>query len=218
MDKFIDRYEAGIILANELKEFAGKPNVIALALPRGGVPVAYEIATALSVPLDVFIVRKLGLPGQEELAIGAIASGGTVFFNEPLTSQLNLSHLSIQHVIKREREELLRREHLYRGSRPFPNLKEKIVILVDDGMATGSTMRAAIEALRKHEPASIVIAVPVAAYATCEQIAPLVEKFVCPLKPIDFYAVGLWYEYFPQISDKEVITLLKKFHSNSAAR
>lgn len=213
MDKFIDRFEAGAILAKYLKDFANKPNVIILALPRGGVPVAYEIANALSAPLEVFIVRKLGLPGHEELAMGAIASGGTVFFNEPLMTQLNLDRSSIQHVLEKEREELQRRENLYRGSNSFPNLKGKIVILVDDGIATGATMMAAIEALRIQKPKSIVIAVPVAAYSTCEEMAPLVDKIVCPLKPIDFYAVGLWYENFPQTSDNEVIELLKKSHS-----
>ena len=213
MDKFSDRSEAGIILAKYLKDYIGNPNVIILALPRGGVPVAFEIATALAVPLDVIIVRKLGLPGYEELAMGAIASGGTVFFNEALLNQLNLNRLSIQNVVEKEREELLRREQLYRGNRPFPNLKEKIVILVDDGIATGSTMMAAIEAIRNHKPKSIIIAVPVAAYSTCEELAPLVERIVCPLKPIDFYAVGLWYENFPQTSDDEVIELLNKSHS-----
>jgi len=213
VDKFSDRSEAGIILAKYLKDYIGNPNVIILALPRGGVPVAFEIATALAVPLDVIIVRKLGLPGYEELAMGAIASGGTVFFNEALLNQLNLNRLSIQNVVEKEREELLRREQLYRGNRPFPNLKEKIVILVDDGIATGSTMMAAIEAIRNHKPKSIIIAVPVAAYSTCEELAPLVERIVCPLKPIDFYAVGLWYENFPQTSDDEVIELLNKSHS-----
>ena len=213
MDKFINRFEAGVILAKYLKDFANKPDVIILALPRGGVPVAYEIANALSAPLEVFIVRKLGLPGHEELTMGAIASGGTVFFNEPLMSQLNLNHLSLQDVIEKEREELQRRELLYRGNTPFPNLKGKIVILVDDGIATGATMMAAIEAIRNHQPTSIIIAVPVAAYSTCEEMAPLVDKIVCPLKPIDFYAVGLWYENFPQTSDNEVIELLKKSHS-----
>lgn len=213
MDKFFDRCEAGVILAKNLKEYANNPNVIILALPRGGVPVAYEIANALSAPLDVFIVRKLGLPGHEELAIGAIASGGTIFFNESLMSQLNINRISIQNVIEKEQEELVRREHLYRGDKAFPNLKEKTVLLVDDGIATGATMTAAIEALRKHKPTTIVIAVPVAAYSTCEEMAPLVERIVCPLKPIDFYAVGLWYEHFPQISDNEVIELLKKSYS-----
>lgn len=213
MDKFIDRSQAGVILAKYLKDFANKLNVIILALPRGGVPVAYEVAKALMVPLDVFIVRKLGLPGHEELAMGAIASGGTVFFNEPLMTQLNLDRLALQTVIEKEREELERREHLYRGNNPFPNLKEKIIILVDDGIATGSTIKAAIEALRHHQPKSIIIAVPVAAYSTCKEITPLVEQIVCPLEPTNFYAVGLWYENFSQTSDNEVIELLKKSHS-----
>ena len=213
MDKFSDRYEAGTVLAQYLKEYANNPNVIILALPRGGVPVAFEIASALSVPLDVFIVRKLGLPGHEELAMGAIASGGTVFFNKSLMSQLNRDRLSMQNVVEKECEELVRREQLYRGNRPFPNLKEKIVLLVDDGIATGASMMAAIKALRTHKPKSIVIAVPVAAYSTCEEMAHLVEKIVCPLKPIDFYAVGLWYENFPQTSDDEVIELLNKSSS-----
>lgn len=213
MDKFFDRFEAGAILANHLKNFANNPNVIILALPRGGVPVAYAVANALSAPLDVFIVRKLGLPGYEELAMGAIASGGTVFFNEPLMHQLNLDRLAIQHVIEKEQEELQRREYLYRGGSPFPNLKGKIVILVDDGIATGATMKTAIETIRKHEAKSIVIAIPVAAYSTCEEIAPMVETLVCPLKPINFYAVSLWYQNFPQTSDNEVIELLKKSQS-----
>lgn len=214
MDKFNDRSEAGVILAKSLKDYANKPNVIILALPRGGVPVAYEVAIALSAPLDVFIVRKLGLPGHEELAIGALASGGTVFFNESLMHQLNLNRTSIQKVIETEQKELLRREHLYRGNRAFPNLNEKIVILVDDGIATGATMKAAIAALRKHKPASVIIAVPVAAHSTCEEMAPLVEKMVCPLKPIDFYAVGLWYENFTQTSDSEVLELLEKSNAS----
>ena len=217
MDKFFDRYEAGIVLAKYLKEYANNPNVIILALPRGGVPVAYQISNALSVPLDVFIVRKLGLPGHEELAMGAIASGGTVFINEPLMSQLNPDPTSIQNVIEKEREELQRRERLYRGNSPFPDLNEKIVILVDDGIATGSTMMAAIQALRNHQPKSIIIAVPLAPSSTCDEMAPLVEKLVCPLKPVAFYAVGLWYENFPQTSDNEVIELLKKSHSKHSA-
>ncbi|HRD70475.1 MAG TPA: phosphoribosyltransferase [Legionella sp.] len=218
MDKFIDRHEAGVILAKYLKGYKNKPNVIILALPRGGVPIGYEIASALSVPLDIFIVRKLGLPGYEEIAMSAIASGSTVFFNEPLLNQFKLNRSQIQNVVEKEREELFRREQLYRGSKPFPNLKDKIVILVDDGIATGSTMVAAIEALHSHKPQSIIVAVPVAAFSTCEEIAPLVERIVCPLKPLNFYAVGLWYENFPQISDDEVIDVLKKSHSNNSAR
>jgi putative phosphoribosyl transferase len=215
MKKFIDRLEAGVILAKHLHEFANNPNVIILALPRGGVPVAYEVARALSAPLDLMIVRKLGLPGHEELAIGAIASGGAVFFNQPLLNQVHLDESNLQSIIDREKKELLRREHVYRGQRPFPELKDKDVILVDDGIATGSTMMAAIKAIRHHQPSSIIVAAPVAARSTCEQIASLVDKVVCPHQPEHFYAVGFWYENFPQTSDDEVIELLKILHSES---
>ena len=215
MDKFTDRHEAGTILSQCLKQYANQTQVIILALPRGGVPVAFEIARALSLPLDVFIVRKLGVPGHEELAMGAVASGDTVVFNEFLISQLNLEQSSIDSVLQEEQKELIRREHLYRGDSPFPKLLDQTIILVDDGIATGSTMLAAVKALRKHHPASIIIAVPVAAYSTCEEIKPLVDKMICPLKPINFYAVGMWYEHFPQTSDSEVIELLKKANSKS---
>lgn len=210
MEKYIDRYEAGRILARYLKAYAHQDDVIVLALPRGGVPVAYEIATALAIPLDIFIVRKLGVPGHAELAMGAIASGGTVVFNEPLMKQLNIGQKLIASVIDAEQKELERRELLYRGNRPFPSLSKKTILLVDDGIATGSTMLAAVKALHKYHPASVIIAVPVAAHSTCEELEPLVDKMVCPLKPINFYAVGLWYESFSQTSDEEVIDLLKK--------
>ena len=215
MDKFIDRQQAGRILANSLKNYAIQPNVTVLALPRGGVPVAYEIAMALSIPLDVFIVRKLGVPGHEELAMGAIASGGTILVNESIIRQLRLQQSSIDAVIQSEQEELARREHLYRGNRPFPDLSGKTIILVDDGIATGATMQAAISALRKHKPASIIVAVPVAAYETCQSMAPLVDKLICPLQPINFFAVGLWYEDFSQTTDEEVIDLLERSNSGS---
>lgn len=214
MDKFIDRKAAGISLAGLLKEYANLSNAIVLALPRGGVPVAYELAMALSIPLDVFIVRKLGVPGYEELAMGALAMGGSVIFNAPLINQLNIDQASIHAVLESEQKELERREHLYRGNRPFPELLGKTIILVDDGIATGSTMQAAVQALRKHKPNSIIIAVPVAALATCEEMAKLVDKIICPLKPINFHAVGLWYENFSQTSDSEVIELLEKANSS----
>ena len=213
MDKFIDRQDAGIILAGYLDNYTNQSNVIVLALPRGGVPVAYEIALALSAPLDIFIVRKLGVPGHEEVAMGAIASGNTVIFNEPLMKQLNLNQSSIELVLQKEQEELVRRERLYRGNRSFPSLSNKTVILVDDGMATGASMQAAVVALRKHKPASIVVAVPVAARETCEEMAKIVDVIICPLRPISFYAVGLWYEYFSQVSDEDVIALLEKANS-----
>lgn len=208
MDKYIDRFDAGKVLTRYLKKYTKQDNVIILALPRGGVPVAYEIATALSLPLDVFIVRKLGVPGHEELAIGAIASGGTVIFNEPLMRQLNLDNESINSILSSEQKELERREHFYRSDRPSHDLQGKTIILVDDGMATGSTMRAAIAALHQYKPASIIIAVPVAAADTCEELESLVDEIICPLKPVNFYAVGLWYDDFPQTSDSEVINLL----------
>lgn len=201
------------MLASFVKDFANDPDVVVLALPRGGVPVAYEIARALSAPLGVLLVRKLGLPGHEELAIGAIASGGTVFFDQKLINQLNLKHASIQSIIKKEQKELERRESLYLNEAPFPDIKSKIVILVDDGIATGSTIKAAIEALRTHQPKSIIVAVPVAAYSTCQEIEPLVEQLVCPIKPIDFDSVSLWYEHFPQVSDNEVMLLLRKLRT-----
>lgn len=213
MDRFRDRQDAGIVLAEHLKEYAHRSNVIVLALPRGGVPVAYEVAIALSLPLDIFIVRKLGVPGYEELAMGALAMGGTVILNEPLMNQLHLDQASINAVLESEQRELLRREHLYRGNRPFPDLLGKTIILVDDGIATGSTMRAAVKALRNCKPAFIIVAVPVAARETCDEMAKLVDKIICPLKPINFHAVGLWYENFSQTSDSEVIELLEKSNS-----
>lgn len=210
MDKFINRKEAGIILAEYLKKNVSLSNTIVLALPRGGVPVAYEIAQTLSVPLDVFIVRKLGVPGHEELAMGAIASGDTVIFNKGLLNQRHIDHSSIDTILQKEKEELIRREHLYRGDHDFPTLKDKTIILVDDGIATGATMQAAVASLRKHTPASIIIAVPVAARETCVEMAKIVDQVICPLQPINFYAVGMWYEHFSQVSDKEVIELLEK--------
>lgn len=210
MDKFVNRHEAGVLLTSLLKQYAHQPNVVVLALPRGGVPVAYEIATALSLPLDIFIVRKLGVPGHEELAMGAIASGGTIIFNEAIVQGLHIEQVAIDVVLESERQELLRRERLYRGDRHYIPLEDKTVILVDDGIATGASMRVAVKALHKLKPAGIVIAVPVAAYSTCEEMAPLVQQMVCPFRPINFHAVGLWYESFPQISDDEVIGLLEK--------
>jgi len=210
MDKYINRQQAGRILAHLLRDYAHNPNVIVLALPRGGVPVAYEIANELSVPLDVFIVRKLGVPWHEELAMGAIASGGTVVLNDELIQSLNLQSSAIEQVIQREQKELLRREQVYRGKHFFPDLSGKIIILVDDGIATGATIQAAIQALRKHHPASIIVAVPVAADTTCEALIEDVDLLICPLRPTNFYAVGLWYEDFSQTTDEEVVELLRR--------
>ncbi|MBA2657240.1 MAG: phosphoribosyltransferase [Tatlockia sp.] len=210
MDKFRDRWEAGIVLAKSLKDYANLANVIILALPRGGLPVAYEIAQALSAPLDIFIVRKLGVPEHAELAMGAIASHETVIFNTQLLNELKIEQASIDAVLELEQKELWRRERLYRGDRPFPKLEGKTIVLVDDGIATGATMQAAVVSLRKHNPASIIIAVPVAARETCGEMTKLVDRMICPLQPLNFYAVGLWYENFTQISDLEVIEILEK--------
>lgn len=214
MEKFLDRLDAGAILASYLEDYAMRSDVIALALPRGGVPVAYEVALALSIPLDVFVVRKLGVPGHEELALGAIAAGDTVVLNQQLIDELKLEESAIQDIKHSEQKELLRREHLYRGNRSFPELEGKTVILIDDGIATGATMRVAVKAVRAHNPARVVIAVPVAAHSSCEEIALLVDEMICPVQPIKFYAVGMWYEHFKETSDKEVIDLLEKLHLN----
>jgi putative phosphoribosyl transferase len=205
---FRNREEAGRVLAERLKHYANRPDVVVLALPRGGVPVGFEIAKVLHVPLDVFVVRKLGVPGHEELAMGAIASGGVRVLNDDVVRQLGLPNRTIDFVARNEEQELQRRERLYRGDRPFPHLKNKTVILVDDGLATGSSMRAAAQALRRHEPARIVVAVPAAARETCEAFAAEVDEVICAITPEPFYAVGLWYDEFSQTSDEEVRDLL----------
>lgn len=205
-----DRQDAGQQLAEWLRSYANRPDVIVLALPRGGVPVGYEVARILNVPLDVFLVRKLGVPGHEELAMGAIASGGVRVLNEEVVEPLRISAAAVDAVAASEGRELARRERLYRGGRPPLDVRGKVVILVDDGVATGSTMRAAIEALRQQGAARIVVAVPVAAPSVCEMLAELADDVVCDLTPEPFYAVGLWYEEFEQTSDAEVQDLLAK--------
>lgn len=213
MEQYLNRYEAGKVLAEHLKQYNNRPDVIVLALPRGGVPVAYEIATALSVPLDVFIVRKLGTPLHEELALGAIATGGTIVYNNDVIRQMQITPAQIEKVIQSERQELERRNQKYRGNRPFVNCDGKTIILVDDGIATGATMRAAIAAIRKLNPKKIVMAVPVAASSTIEQMTSLVDEIVCPMQPTVFYAVGSWYTHFDQTEDAEVYDLLTKANS-----
>lgn len=212
--KYIDRRHAGIVLAKLLEKYSHRSDVIVLALPRGGVPVAYEISMALSLALDVFNVRKLGVPGHDELAMGAIASGGVVVLNEAIVQALHIDLSSIDTVKQAEHEELIRRERLYRRNTSIPNLSEKTIILVDDGIATGSTMKAALIALQQQKPATIIMAVPVAALSTVEEITPLVDVIICPLRPVHFYAVGLWYDRFSQTTDEEVIELLKKSKQN----
>ena len=203
-----DRTEAGRVLAERLRAYADRPDVIVLALPRGGVPVGYEVARALHAPLDVFIVRKLGVPGHEELAMGAVATGGVRVLNEQVVRALRIPDSVIDAVASWELEELRRRERLYRGDRPPPDVRGKTVILVDDGLATGSTMLAAVRALRQQQPARIVVAVPIAAPDTCELLRADVDDVVCAVTPEPFYAVGLWYEDFSQTTDEEVRELL----------
>src|SRR5208337_1004909 len=205
---FRDRGQAGRQLAAKLAAYANRPDVIVLALPRGGVPVGYEVAQSLSAPLDVFVVRKLGVPGHEELAMGAIATGGVRVLNEQLIQQLEIPEFIADAVAARELEELKRRERLYRGGRPFPDLHGRTVILVDDGLATGATMEAAIRGLRQLKPARIVVAVPVASREICDALRPLVDDLICAVTPEPFYAVGHWYEDFSQTSDAEVRELL----------
>jgi putative phosphoribosyl transferase len=209
-DRFHDRADAGRRLALELGSYADRDDVVVLALPRGGVPVAYEVAQALHAPLDVFLVRKLGLPGQEELAMGAIASGGVRVLNDEVVSMLRIPPAVIDQVTRAEHAELGRRERLYRGDRPPPDVRGKTVILIDDGLATGSTMRAAAEALRRLGPARIIVAVPTAAKETCDQFRDVVDDVVCVITPEPFHAVGLWYEDFGQTSDQEVRDLLAR--------
>ncbi|HWN19479.1 MAG TPA: phosphoribosyltransferase [Gemmatimonadales bacterium] len=205
---FRDRADAGRRLAARLKQYAGKPDVLVLALPRGGVPVAYEVAKALPAPMDVFIVRKLGVPGQEELAMGAVATGGVRVLNHQVVNALGIPDYVIEAAVKWETDELKRREQLYRGDRPPPNVRGKTVILADDGLATGSTMLAAVRALREQGPARIVVAVPVASPDTCEMLKAYVDEVVCAATPEPFYAVGFWYQDFEQTTDEEVRELL----------
>ena len=207
---FHDRFEAGRVLAVELKSYAQRPDVVVLALPRGGVPVRYEVARALEVPLDVFLARKLGVPGQEELAMGAIASGGVRVLNESVVRMLEIGPQAVDAAAEREQRELQRREREYRGNRPRLDIAGAIAILVDDGLATGSSMRAAAEALRTRHPHKIIVAVPVAAAETCDQLRHEVDEVVSAFTPEPFQAVGLWYEDFSQTTDEEVRQLLAR--------
>lgn len=211
---FRDRTEAGRRLAARLMNYANRPDVLVLALPRGGVPVAFEVATALHAPLDLFLVRKLGVPGHEELAMGAIATGGVRVLNDEVLRYLGVPGEVIDAVASKEQRELERRERLYRDDRPPPDVRGKTVILVDDGLATGSTMRAAAAALRQQQPAQIVIAVPVAAPQTCDEFRSEVDEIVCAVTPEPFHAVGLWYEDFSQTTDEEVRDLLERAAHN----
>lgn len=206
---FRDRRDAGKQLAKKLTEYAGRKDVIVLALPRGGVPVAYEVALALHVPLDIFIVRKLGWPGHEEMAIGAIASGGVKVLNDDIVRYLNIPEALIDAVARRELQEMERRERAYRENRPAFQLKDRTVIIVDDGLATGASMRAAVFGVRNQSPAKIVIAVPTSAMETCEALEHEVDRIICATTPEPFYGVSRWYEDFSQTTDEEVRTLLQ---------
>jgi predicted phosphoribosyltransferase len=207
--RFGDRREAGRLLAARLGTYAGRPDVVVLALPRGGVPVAYEVARALHAPLDVFLVRKLGVPGHEELALGAIASGGTRVLNEDVVREVGIRPESIDRIAGLEQQELERRERAYRSGRPALPLQNQVVLLVDDGLATGASMRAAARAVRARQPARVVVAVPTAAAETCADLQADADEVVAVMTPSPFRAVGLWYDDFSQTTDAEVKELLE---------
>lgn len=207
---FSDRAHAGRVLATALSHYAGLPNLLVLGLPRGGVVVAFEVAEALHAPLDTLVVRKLGVPGHEELAMGAIATGEIVVVNQNVVESLEIPDEVFQAVVARQREELARREAVYRRDRPPPQIRGRSVIVVDDGLATGATMHAAVEALRTQQPERILVAVPVAAVSTYRSLLPEVDDLVCLATPEPFYGVGQWYDDFSQTSDEEVRELLER--------
>lgn len=207
--RFIDRADAGRTLAELLRHYAGDPRVLVLALPRGGVPVGYEIAKALGAPLDVFVVRKLGVPGHEELALGALASGNILVLNDDVVQALRITREVIDAVAAQEARELERRERAYRGDRPRIDPTGRVIIIVDDGLATGATMRAAVRALRDRGADRLIVAVPTASPQTCADFQTEVDEIVCAITPEPFDAVGLWYEDFSQTTDAEVQELLE---------
>jgi putative phosphoribosyl transferase len=208
--RFANRRAAGVELASKLQQYAGRDDVVVLALPRGGVPVAFEVAGALDAALDIFLVRKLGLPGHPELAMGALASGGVRVLNEDVVRWYGVPDRAIEAVAREEQAELERREREYRQGRPLVDLRGKTLILVDDGLATGSTMKAAVQAARQHEPDRVVVAVPVGAPSICEQLAGIADETVCARTPEPFSAVGQWYYDFSQTTDEEVRELLEE--------
>lgn len=215
--RYRDRSEAGRVLATKLAAYADRRDVLVLALPRGGVPVAYEVAKALHVPLDVFLVRKLGVPGHEELAMGAIAMGGVRVINDEVVRTLHIPDHVIEMVTAKEQRELGRRERLYRGDWPVPEVYNRVIILIDDGLATGATMRAAAAALRQQQPARLIVAVPVAAPSVYDVLRKEVDEVICPLMPEFFYGVGWWYEDFSQTPDKQVHDLLAQFRQEKTS-
>jgi len=215
---FADRREAGREVASMLRKYAGRDDVVVLALPRGGVPVAFEIAEAIDAPLDIFVVRKLGMPGHPEYAMGAIASGGIRVISDDVIRWYGISPAAIDAVAREELAELERREREYRRGRPMTDLHGRTAILVDDGLATGSTMRAAVQAVRALGPARVVVAVPVGAPSTCEEFTDITDETVCARTPEPFSAVGLWYRDFSQTTDDEVRTLLEEHARHVRAR
>ncbi len=208
--RFRDRGEAGRRLAAALERYAGRSKLLVLALPRGGVPVGYQVARALNAPLDVMLVRKLGVPGHEELAMGAIAPGGIRILSDEVIAAFAVTERDIAAIAAREQEELDRREEAYRDGRPHPIIRDRTVVLVDDGLATGSTMRAAAVAIRVQEPAHLVVAVPVAPAETCAALKREADEVICLISPEPFFAVGNWYEDFAQVDDDEVHQLLER--------
>jgi putative phosphoribosyl transferase len=208
--RFQDRTEAGRMLAERLASYKNRSDVVILALPRGGVPVAFEVAQALNAPLDVFVVRKLGVPGREELAMGAIASGGVRALNEDVVRMLQIPGEVIEEVAAKEMEELERRERLYRDNRPALDARGRVAILIDDGLATGSTMRAAAMAVRSQQPSRVVVAVPVAPSPACDELRNEADEVICAETPEAFYAISLWYRDFTQTTDDEVRELLAR--------
>jgi predicted phosphoribosyltransferase len=215
--RYQDRTEAGRLLAERLAKYKNRPDVVILALPRGGVPVGFEVAQALNAPLDVFVVRKLGVPGQEELAMGAIASGGVLVLNQDIVQMLRIPDEMIEAAVVKETEELERRERLYRGDSPALDARGRVAILIDDGLATGSTMRAAAMALRRHLPSRIVVAAPVAAISTCDALSNEVDEVICAETPEPFHAISLWYRDFTQTTDDQVRELLAQSARSIAA-
>jgi putative phosphoribosyl transferase len=208
INRFQNRYEAGQLLASQLSQYANNPNVLVLGLPRGGVPVAFEIAKKLNVSLDICLVRKLGIPGSPEVAMGAIASGGVQVLNDDLIDYFQISREAIAEVAARELQELQRRDRVYRGDRPLPQLRDRTIILVDDGLATGSTMQAAIEVLKPQQPQQIIVAIPVALLNICNKLGAEIDEVLCLKTPSSLGAIGRWYENFDQTTDEEVCKLL----------
>jgi predicted phosphoribosyltransferase len=210
MNRFTDRRAAGRLLAQELLDYADRSDVLIIALPRGGVPVGYEIATRLGAPLDVLVVRKIGTPWNEELAIGAVASGGTLMLDNTLISELRIGKAELDRIIAAEMRELERRDALYRGHRRFPELAGRVVIVVDDGLATGASMLAALRAIRQHSPANLIVAVPVASRSAVAVVEEVADSCVTLMIPEPLYGVGMYYDDFSQTSDHEVLALLER--------